>query len=1307
MSCEHDPPRPSYPNKQERPHADGSLTMSKITTMPPEGTGELTEAASLVHLLRARAQATPDRLVYTFLTDGDAEEEHLTYGQLDARARAVAGWLQRAGARGRRVLLLYPPGLDYNAAFWGCLYAGAVAVPAYPPRLNRSLLRLRSIVADARASVALTTPAILSRLEQLCEQAPELSALRWGSVAEPGDGDGREDWEMTDVSAETLAFLQYTSGSTAAPKGVMVTHGNLLRNEELIRRAFGQTEESVIVGWLPVYHDMGLIGNVLQPVYVGARCVLMSPAAFLQQPARWLRAISRYGATTSGGPNFAYDLCARKVGEEERARLDLSSWTVAFNGAEPVRAETLERFATAFAACGFRREAFRPCYGLAESTLLVTASAAGRAPSVLEVSRDELERNVAVEASGGVEETRRLVGCGAAGEGHEVIVVNPETLRPCAAGEVGEIWVGGPSVAGGYWGRPDETAHTFHAHLADESRGAYLRTGDLGFDAGGELFITGRLKDLIIIRGRNLYAHDVERATEESHPSLRPGCGAAFSVEEGGEERLIVVQEVERRASAGHDELIEGVRRALAEEFEVQPGAVVLVKPGGVPKTSSGKVQRRAAREMFLAGQFEPLGLWRATEFEGTGVTDAEGAGARADAGDVEGCLRAELAARLGVAAERIDADKSVIGYGLDSLQAVELAHSIESRFGVAFPVAELLGGESLSELAARVRLLLAEAAPPVAVEETDAAETHALSHGQEALWFLHRVAPDSAAYNVTAAARVRGPLDAGVLRESFRELVARHPSLRTTFEAREGVPVRRVNEHAQFLYEELDAANLDEPALRELLAERAHRPFDLSAGPLFRVSLLRRADDEHVLLLAAHHIVIDFWSLAVLVSELGAFYDAGRRGERAALPPPAGRYEDYVRRQRRALEGAEGARLWDYWRERLGGELPVLDLPTDRPRPPVQTFSGASHAARLDAGLARRLKALERESGATLHTLLLTAFQVLLSRHTGQDDVVVGSPAAGRGRAADAGVVGYFVNPLVLRADLSGDPTFEELLAQVRRTALDAFAHQDYPFPLLVQRLQPERDQSRSPLFQAMFVLQQTAALRLEGVAAFALGEEGARMRVGGLNLESVALEHRVAQFDLSLAAAEAGDEILVSWEYNTDLFDAATVERMAGRFETLLRGVVDDPGRRLSQLPLLTDAEERRLLVEWNDTAADYPRGQCLHQLFEEQAERTPEAVALVFGEERLTYTELDRRAGHLANYLRALGVGPEALVGVMMERSSELVVALLGVLKAGGAYVPLDPAYPAERLGFILEDARVRVLLTQDGLVAELPA
>ncbi|MFL6333082.1 MAG: condensation domain-containing protein, partial [Pyrinomonadaceae bacterium] len=1262
--------------------------------------GSAPAGSSLVELLRLRAQSQPGQRVYSFQAGRGQAALALTLAELDERARGVAALLQRSGAEGERVLLLYPPGLDYITAFFGCLYAGAVAVPAYPPGASRKHSRLRAIILDSSASTALAAPSILSNLESLSSQVPELKGLRWLSA--DGAGDHPADaWRNPGLGPDSLAFLQYTSGSTASPKGVMLTHENLLANLGLMHRSFELTPADRSVIWLPPYHDMGLIGGILQPVYSGFAATLLSPLSFLQNPARWLEEISANRATISGGPNFAYDLCVRSVGQGRKAALDLSCWEVAFNGAEPVRAETLDRFAEAFAPCGFRREAFYPCYGLAEASLLVAGGGRSTAPSIKRFDPVELERGRAAAAVGpDAEGARPLVSCGVGRQ--ETVIISPSTATVCRPGEVGEVWVHGPSVAGGYWGRPDETTNTFHAYLADAGGGPYLRTGDLGFLAGGELFITGRLKDLIIIRGRNLYAHDVERAVEESHGALRPGCGAAFAVEEGGEERLVVVHEVERRAGAGREELLESVRRALAEEFEVQPAAVVLVKPGVVPKTSSGKIQRRACRELFLTGQLEPLAMWRAAD---AGEETAQPVDDDHSAGDIEARLKTELAARLGVAEALLEADKPVLSYGLDSLMAIELSHSIEARYGVAFPVLELLGGESLAQLAARPRRLVEESAAGAQTEESAAAETHPLSYGQEALWLLHRIAPDSAAYNVAAAARVRGPLDATVLRDAFRALAERHPSLRTTFEARDGSPVQLLSETGEVSFEQLDASGLAEAEWRELLAERAQRPFDLAAGPLLRVGLLERAADEHILLLVAHHIVIDFWSLAILLRELGALYETGLRGETANLTPPSGSYADYVRRQRRMLEGAEGARLWDFWSEELEGELLPLDLPTDRPRPPVQTYNGASHAARLDADLVQQLRALERESGATLYMLLLAAFQVLLAKHTGQEEVVVGSPSAGRGRAAEAGVVGYFVNPLALRTDLSGDPTFEELLRRVRRTVRDALAHQEFPFPLLVRRLQPERDASRPPLFQAMFVLQQTALLRAEGVAAFALGVEGARMKVGGLDFESIALERRVAQFDLTLSAAEAGGGLLVSWEYNTDLFNAETVERMAGRFAELLRGVVEDPRRRLSDLPLLT-AGERRLLAEWNRTSTDYAPERPLHAFFEEQAAANPDAAAVLCGQERLNYAELNRRADALARELLAHGVGPETLVGVMLERSFELVVALLGVLKAGAAYVPLDPAYPAERLAFMLEDSGAPLLLTQERLLTRLP-
>ena len=397
------------------------------------------------------------------------------------------------------------------------------------------------------------------------------------------------------------------------PKGVVLTHDNLLQNQRMIQSAFEQTEQSIIFGWLPLYHDMGLIGNVLQSMYCGAPCILMSPLSFLQKPARWLQAISRYRATTSGGPNFAYDLCVRKIGIEERAELDLRSWTVAFNGAEPIRESTIDRFCAAFEPCGFRREAFFPCYGLAEATLFVAGGPKSTPPVIATVKRSSLELNEVVPVADEDESVTTFVGSGRAGLDQEIVIVDPNSLRECRHGVVGEIWVGGSHVAQGYWHRPEESEATFKAYVSDTGAGPYLRTGDLGFIQAGELFVTGRLKDLIIIRGRNYFPHDIELAAESSHASLRPGCGAAFSIDVSGEEHLVVLHEVERQHELGLTEVIGAIRQAVAEEYELQVYAILLLKPGSLPKTSSGKIQRHACRAKFLKDEFETLTTWRAS----------------------------------------------------------------------------------------------------------------------------------------------------------------------------------------------------------------------------------------------------------------------------------------------------------------------------------------------------------------------------------------------------------------------------------------------------------------------------------------------------------------------------------------------------------------------------------------------------------------------------------------------------------------------------------------------------------------------
>ncbi|GAB4194981.1 MAG: fatty acyl-AMP ligase [Roseiflexaceae bacterium] len=578
-------------------------------------TGVTTNDATLVDLLRRRAQQQPDRPAYTVLVDGEAQEAILTCAELDQAARAIGAWLQQHSAPGERALLLFNPGLEYIAAFFGCLYAGVIAVPAYPPRPNRPMPRIQAIVRDAHASTVLTSQALLDEIEQRFEQQPELRLLRY-LATDSLLPETAENWQPPAINGESVAFLQYTSGSTATPKGVMVSHRNLLVNSELIRCGFEHTPDSRVMLWLPPYHDMGLIGGIVHPLYTGISMLLMSPLLFLQRPLRWLQAISRYRIHTSGGPNFAYELCIEKIRPEQRAQLDLSSWRLAFNGAEPVRPDTLARFTAAFGPCGFRPEAWYPCYGLAEATLFVTGGQVAARPHELLIDASALEQGRVAEPLDGA--GRTLVSCGTPWLDGALAIVDPATDLPCASDQIGEIWVGGASVAQGYWNRPEESVATFQARLADSKAGPFLRTGDLGFLHQGELYVTGRIKDLIIIEGRNHYPQDIELTVERSHPAIRPGCVAAFAIQVDGVERLAVVAELDRQVrprgqqDQGTDnelaELPRVLRQAIVQQHEIQTHTVLLIKTGTLPKTSSGKVQRHACRAALLAGTLEVWG---------------------------------------------------------------------------------------------------------------------------------------------------------------------------------------------------------------------------------------------------------------------------------------------------------------------------------------------------------------------------------------------------------------------------------------------------------------------------------------------------------------------------------------------------------------------------------------------------------------------------------------------------------------------------------------------------------------------------
>jgi amino acid adenylation domain-containing protein/non-ribosomal peptide synthase protein (TIGR01720 family) len=1237
------------------------------------------QAAHFPELVGFYAQRQPDRIALRHVVSEDQAPLLTTYAQLDERARSVAGMLQQQmdEARGERCVLILPTGADYAAAFLGCLYAGVIAVPAFAPEYNRQthLDRLTGILRDAAPRVVLGRREDLDKFQQ--QLLPFMPAGGRFVAIEDVHAEAARAFRPSLIDTASLAFLQYTSGSTSAPKGVMVSHDNLMANEVAMARHFVTDAASESwVSWLPLYHDMGLMCGLLLPLYYGGTLTLMSPNYFLARPARWLEAITEYGGTFSGGPDFAYRLCLERIKPSALGNLKLDSWSLAFSGSEPIRLDTLDAFCQRFGAAGFQQRALTPSYGLAEATLYVSAANREKPFGVHRLDGNQLAAGVADEALlVNPEKGTRLPGCGWCRPDHALRIVEPQTLEPLSAGQVGEIWIAGPSVAQGYWQNADATANTFVE--CDGQR--WLRSGDLGIERDGELFITGRLKDLIILNGQNLYPQDIEEALEKRVELLRRGRIAAFSlIDADGSEGVGLALEISRnvRRLMKPQMICEAVRDAVAEVFLVAPKLIVLLEPGALPRTTSGKLQRSACRLGWQNGTLDSFAIWQ----DGR-VLDVATDGAPQT---VATPLLAEVVAAWQevLGASDLAAHDHFFARGGDSVGVVQVLARLNAGLGLDLQPAHLFEHPLLGNFSAHVAAQTRNSKPAQAVTRVSRDGPLIQSFAQQRLWFLAQLEPDSSAYHLCGQLSLSGAIDEAALQRTFDDLAARHESLRTTFTVgADEALLQRVHPAQPIPLERHDLSLHAQPleALDALAKAAVEQPMDLQTGPLWRVLSVRLAPDRIQLVLVLHHIIADGWSVQVLLEDLAALYTAHARHRPAQLAPLPVQYADVAAWQRERLgsgeKGGEGERQLKYWRERLGDSQPVLTLPGDRPRPARQSHRGARYALAFDGVLSQNLRDLAAQHGATLFMVMLAAYKTLLQRYSSQTDLRVGVPVAGRTCTEAERLIGLFVNTLVLRSDVSPQQSFVSLLQSVKQHALGAQTHQDLPFEQLVEALGVSRNLSHNPLCQVKFTQQFPLPQGLE---------------MAGMTLDVNQLDDYSAHFDLGLDITDTPDGIQAVFTYACDLFDEARVAAMAGDLLRICAQVSARPETMLADLSLsaavsITHAEA----VEWP--------AQNVLALWDQSVIATPYNLAVQHETERRDFAWIDAQANRLAHYLLAAGVGAQSRVGVLLERSVEFVVGLLATLKTGAAYVPLDPKWPAERQAFALADSGARWLIS----------
>ena len=1269
--------------------------------------------------------------------------EHLqTYASLMDSAERVLGALKSRGYRpGDQAILQIENSEEFLIAFWGIVLAGLIPVPLPIPGtfpVSEGMERITKV-----CSVLNRFCIISDQSEKLYRSLGKVDFLNIEELLK-----NEPDNKHHNPKPDDIAYLQFSSGSTGDPKGVMLTHYNLIYTIDasakcvfdvrgndirptlgygihILKHKFGNNkgsgsivklltgisksslgerirssklgeyildtmlvfsgskisaytdmriDEIKIVNWMPYSHDMGLIGFHLAPTMGGMDQVKLEPKTFIQNPALFLKMIDKYRGTHVPCPNFAAQWLITQVDDDDIKGIDLSCIKSLTNGSEPISPSISRDFVNKYEKFGFDSRSMFMCYGMAEASLQVTAPPVFTEPVFHKADKDVFLKNQIILPTALEEDCIELTDVGGPVAGMKIRIVddNDNLLHE---NTVGHIQIQGPNVVKGYYNNEEANKDLFC--------GEWLRTGDMGFMKNGRITITGRRKDIIFVNGQNLYAHDIEE-------QIRRVPGMAFRefavaglrhLDSDSEKVILFINTAESITSLSS--LLSRINENLVSTIGIKLDFIVPVPE--IPRTPSAKIKRYSLREHFEKGMYETVISTNDIGINLAALKDEKGFELTA----VEQRIIEIWRDVLGV--DAISKFDNFFDLGGNSLRATKVTSRIREEFGIEIGLKTIFEYQNVESLAKMVESVTqSEPNVSLVIKTLEKAPNYELSHAQKRLWLLDKVVPNSPFYNIPGAVLIDGiELDLIVLRDSLQTVVDRHETLRTVFMTVDDEPVQVIIDDYKIempVYDLMSDADKEEK-LHSIISEEKIRPFDLEKGPLFRVILVKLSPSKNVFIIVMHHIISDGWSMSILVQEVIGNYLALRSKIQTPYASLPVQYKDFAFWQNRLLEGDGIKEQEKYWIDDLSDNLPVLNLPTDRPRPVVQTQKAGTARIKLDEKMLHGIKELARKEDVTMFMLTLALFNVMLSKLSGQDDIIVGSPIAGRNNTQIEPLIGFFVNVLPMRVNLTENPRFSELLKRVKETAMGAYANQEYPFDRLVEVINPVRDLSRSPIFDITFEFREASANPFAGVS--------------GITIKDVTGDDPNSRFDMSVTGYEEADGVTMRFEYNADLFDAATIERMMEYYKNLLAEVINAPDKTIGDLEMLSPLERNRVLVEFNRTVHPFPAGKCTHELFEEQTALFPDKTALIFGSDSMTYAELNARSNKVAHCLRQNGVGRGTYVAIMVERSFDMLAGVLGILKAGGAYVPIDPDYPESRIQYMLDEIKAPVAIVHASL------